>query len=177
MSSRAEERPDAVDRMQADWARERPGTDVRSIGVVTRLYRVTKLLQDDHRRLVGELGIDAATRDLLSALRRSGPPYRLSSGELARRSLITSGAASQRLARAEAQGLVRRVRGEGDGRSVLVELTPDGHALIEDTVERLFAREQELLGGLSAAEQVALAGLLRTLLASLGEELGVPDWA
>lgn len=71
---------------------------------------------------------------------------------------------------------MRRVRAESDGRSVLVELTPAGHALIEDTVDRIFARELELLDGLGSEEQEALTVLLRKLLGSVGEELGVqPD--
>jgi DNA-binding MarR family transcriptional regulator len=167
---------DAVDRIQGAWARERPGTEVRSIGVVTRLWRVGKLLQDDHRRLVSDLGVDAAIRDLLSTLRRAGPPYRLTSGELARRSLVSTGAVSQRLARAETLGLVRRTSAEGDARTVVVELTPSGHDLIERTVDVIFAREQQLLAGLTKDEQEQLASLLRTLLAHLGSELGVPDW-
>jgi DNA-binding MarR family transcriptional regulator len=171
-----QEDDDAADRMEAAWLRERPGTDVRSIGVVTRLLRVAKLLQDDHRRLSTEIGVDPAVRDLLSSLRRSGPPYRLSSGELARRSLITSGAISQRIGRAEALGLVQRAADTDDGRSVLVELTPAGHHLIEQTVDAIFAREQLLLAGLDDDESHQLAEVLRKLLRHLGTELQVDDW-
>jgi DNA-binding MarR family transcriptional regulator len=58
-----------------------------------------------------------------------------------------------------------------------VELTPSGHDLIERTVDVIFAREQELLTGLTKDEQEQLARLLRTLLAHLGSALGVADWA
>ncbi len=171
----AEQEPDRVDDMEAAWLRERPGTDVRSIGVVTRLKLVTKLLQDDHRRLTTEIGVDAAVRDLLSSLRRSGAPYRLSSGELARRSLVTSGAVSQRIGRAEDLGLVRRVTDTTDGRAVQVELTAAGHAVIERTVDTIFEREQTLLAGLDEDERELLARLLRKLLRHLSAELEVPE--
>ncbi|WP_280401232.1 MarR family transcriptional regulator [Nocardia carnea] len=41
-------------------------------------------------------------------MRRSGPPYRLTTRQIAARSLVTAGAISQRLARAEAAGLITR---------------------------------------------------------------------
>lgn len=72
---------DEVDDIQRAWLRERPGTPVASIGVITRIWRIGKLLDDDRRRTMLALGMDAATRDLLSTLRRSGPPYRLSAGK------------------------------------------------------------------------------------------------
>ncbi len=115
-------------------------------------------------------------RDLLSSLRRSGPPYRLSSGELARRSLITSGAISQRIGRAEALGLVQRTTDPDDGRTVQVELTPAGHQLIEQTVDAIFAREQVLLAGLDDEDSHQLAELLRKLLRHLRTKLQVDDW-
>lgn len=167
---------DGVDRIVKAWLRERPGTPVGAVGIVTRIKRVAKLLEDDHRRRVHRLGIDAATRDLLSTLRRAGPPYRLGAGELARLALLSTGAISQRVARAENLGLVRRARAETDARTVLVELTTAGHALIERTVDDIFRHEQDLLAGLTAQQQHELTALLRILLANLSERLDVPDW-
>jgi hypothetical protein len=60
------------------WAREAPGVPVGSIGVLTRIWQAAKLLSDERRRTLAAVGMDAATLDLLSTLRRAGPPYRLS---------------------------------------------------------------------------------------------------
>ena len=158
--------------MQRAWQTERPGTSVAPMAVLTRIQLVAKLVEDDHRRVVAALGLDAATRDLLSTLRRSGPPYRLAAGELARRSLLSAGAISQRVARAERQGLVRRSRSASDGRGVSVELTPDGHELIERVLDALLEREEGLLSALSARQRDDLARLLRTLLLDLADRLG-----
>jgi DNA-binding MarR family transcriptional regulator len=158
---------DDVDGIEDAWRRERPETPVGSIGVVTRIRRIGKLLEDDRRRTLARLGIDAATLDLLSTLRRAGSPYRLSPGELARRTLVSAGAISQRVARAERAGLVRRDRSGPDGRSVLVTLTRSGHGLVERSVDELLRHEESLLGPLTARERAQLAGLLRTLLAGL----------
>jgi DNA-binding MarR family transcriptional regulator len=165
---------DDVDGIQQAWVRERPGTPVASIGVITRIWRIAKLLEDDRRRTMVRLGLDAPTRDLLSTLRRAGPPYRLTPGEIARATLVSPGAISQRLTRAEAQGLVRRHREGPDGRSVTVELTPAGQALIERTIDDLLRHEETLLAALDPAQRDQLAGLLRVLLADLGERAAGP---
>jgi DNA-binding MarR family transcriptional regulator len=166
---------DGVDRIQAAWQRERPGMPVASIGVITRIWRIAKLLDDERRRTDARAGMDAATRDLLSTLRRAGPPYRLAAGEIARQSLVSAGAISQRVARAEQRGLVRHGRGGDDGRSVLVELTDTGHRLIEDHVDDLLHHEETLLDSLDAAQREQLTELLRVLLGDLTERFGAED--
>jgi DNA-binding MarR family transcriptional regulator len=168
-------KPDGVDRIQQAWLRERPGTPVGSIGIITRIWRIAKLLADERRRTHARLGVDAATRDLLATLRRAGPPYRLSATDIAARALISPGAVSQRVARAERAGLVRRDRSGRDGRSVAVELTPTGHELIERTVDELLGHEQHLLSALSPEQQEQLADLLRVLLADLTGRFGADD--
>jgi DNA-binding MarR family transcriptional regulator len=153
----------------AAWRRERPGTPVDSIEVVTPLWRLAKLFADDRRRVLAEAGVDPATLDLLSVLRRSGPPYELSTRELGARTLVTAGAISQRVARAERSGLVTRAA--GGSRTVLVRLTEPGHTLIEGTVDRVLGREAELVSGLSADQRQALVGLLDGLLADVSSRL------
>ncbi|MGG2465444.1 MarR family winged helix-turn-helix transcriptional regulator [Streptomyces sp. RGM 3693] len=167
-------RPSAypVEEIAAAWRRERPGTPVSSIGIVTPIWRLAKLLGDDRRRVLNRAGMDPATLDLLSVLRRSGPPYTLSTRELSRRSMITAGAISQRVARAERDGLVTRRPGEGRPRTVLVELTPAGHDLVESTVDQVLGREAELIDALTPEQQEQLAGLLRTLLQDVQHRLG-----
>jgi DNA-binding MarR family transcriptional regulator len=153
-----------VEEIAAAWERERPGTPVDSIGVVTPLWRLAKLFADDRRRLLAEVGVDPATLDLLSVLRRAGKPYRLSTRELARRSLVTAGAISQRIARAERAGLVTRETESDGSRAVLVSLTPDGHDLVEATVDRVLGRQSELLSSLTERQRKVLGGQLQRLL-------------
>ncbi|MBO8192327.1 MarR family transcriptional regulator [Streptomyces oryzae] len=155
----------------AAWQRERPGTPVSSIGIVTPLWRLAKLFGDDRRRVLAHAGVDTATLDLLSVLRRAGEPYALTTRELAERTMITAGAVSQRVARAEREGLVTRRPGGGRRRSVLVELTPAGHQLVESTVDQVLTREAELLTGLDPEQQNQLATLLRVLLQDVQRQL------
>ncbi|NDL57788.1 MarR family winged helix-turn-helix transcriptional regulator [Phytoactinopolyspora mesophila] len=165
---------DDVDDIQDAWQRERPDIPAGSIGVITRIWRVGKLLEEDRRRTMRRLGIDVATRDLLSTLRRSGPPYALPPRELAQRCAVSPGAISQRVSRAEADELVRRHKDTTDGRGVIVELTAKGHDLIERSVDELLRHEEDLLSGLSSSERTALSDLLRTLLSDLRQRSAAP---
>ena len=162
----ADRKPDEVDQIALAWLRERPDMPVASIGVVTRVWRAAKILGDERRRTLARLGIDSATLDLLSTLRRRGAPYTMTPAELKRSCLVSAGAITQRVARAEATGLVRATRGTG-GRTVLVELTDEGHRLIEASVERLLRHEERLIDHLTPAERDELTELLRKLLDGL----------
>lgn len=163
---------DDVDEIARAWLRERPGTPVSSIGVVTRMWHAAKLFGDDRRRTLAQVGADTAILDLLGVLRRSGPPYRLTTRELAHRTLVTAGAISQRLTRAERDGLVTRSASTDGSRTVDVTLTDAGHRLVETLVDRVLSREIALLTVLDDQEQATLATLLRKLIAGLHDELG-----
>lgn len=158
---------DPVDAIALAWERERPGTPVDSIGVVTRLWQAAKLFGDDRVRLLRDEGLDAATLDLLSTLRRSGAPYRMTTRELADAALITAGAITQRVARAEEQGFVERTPRGAGSRQVDVQLTQAGHGAVEHLVDLVLGRELELLGGLTPGERDQLASLLRRLLTGM----------
>ncbi len=162
----------------AAWQRERPGVPVESIEIVTPLWRLAKLLADDRRRVLQGCGVDPATLDLLSVLRRAGPPYRVSTREIARRALVTAGAISQRVARAEREGLVERSAAGRGSRAVIVALTARGHALVERTVDQVLGREAQLVGVLAPADRALLAALLGRLLTDVAAQItGAPPAA
>jgi DNA-binding MarR family transcriptional regulator len=171
MSERGNEE-DPIDAIALAWQRERPGTPVEGIGIVTRIWQCAKLLGEERRRVLAAAEADAATLDLLSVLRRAGPPYRLTTRELAERTLITPGAVSQRVARAEHDGLVTRAAQGNGSRAVLVTLTPAGHQLVEHLVDDVLGREAELVSHLDPQQRVDLTELLRAFLDNLQRELG-----
>ena len=147
----------------AAWRRELPGARTEAIEVITPVWRIAKVLADDRRRTLAALGVDPSTLDLLSVIRRAGPPYELTTREIARRTLVTPGAVSQRVARAERSGLVARASSAASRRAVAVRLTAAGHALVETTVRQLLEHEADLIGVLTADERTALTGLLAKL--------------
>ena len=62
---------------------------------------------------------------------------------------------------------------------MLVRLTPEGRATVDDAFEALLEAETELLAGLPEKEQAGCAGLLRTLLApfALSRRVTRPDYS
>ena len=162
---------DPVDAIALAWRRERPDLPVDSIGVVTRIWQAAKMFGDDRARLLREHGADTATLDLLSTLRRSGQPYRLTTRELGQAAMVTAGAISQRIERAERAGFVRRANRPGS-RTVDVELTEAGHREVDRLVTEVLTREQSLLAGLSPDGMSDLAESLQDLLEHLHGELG-----
>lgn len=162
---------DRADQIARAWQREQPGIPVGSIGILTRIHQAAKLLADQRRRTLTSIGMDAATLDLLSTLRRSGPPYRLSTRELTTRCLVTAGAITQRVDRAERDGLVRRLAVQPGSRTVPVELTDRGHHAVESAVGKLLTHEQTLVDGMDPTEQQELARLLAVFLQRLANRV------
>ncbi|HWN33307.1 MAG TPA: MarR family transcriptional regulator [Pseudonocardia sp.] len=160
-------RTDAVDEIAQQWAREKPDLALDSIGVIARILRIAKLIADERRAVLSQLNIDSATFDLIATLRRSGRPYRMSPTEIARDCLVSGGAISQRVTRAEADGLVRTTRTDSGKRTLWVELTDRGHRIVERDIEVLLGRERQLIAHLAGDDRDRLAELLRTLLAGL----------
>jgi DNA-binding MarR family transcriptional regulator len=151
----------------AAWRRELPGVPTSSIEIITPVWRIAKILADDRRRTLHRLGIDPSTLDLLSVIRRSGPPYELTTREITRRTLITAGAVSQRITRAEQAGLVTRSPSPVSRRAVSVRLTDAGHHLLDTTVRELLEHESALIRTLTAVQRTTLTELLATLEAAL----------
>jgi DNA-binding MarR family transcriptional regulator len=163
---RGERQPvsDEVDEIVARWQSERPDLDVSPLQVLSRVSRLARHLDRARRTAFAAHGLETWEFDVLSALRRQGPPYQLSPGALIRATLVTSGTMTNRIDRLEAAGLVSRRRDPQDKRGVLVQLTGDGLKTVDNAFAALLAGEEALLTGLDADQQHQLAGLLRTLL-------------
>jgi DNA-binding MarR family transcriptional regulator len=163
----AAEPRDEVDDLVAAWRAERPYLDVQPLQVLSRVSRLARHLDLARRAAFAAHGLEAWGFDVLSALRRTGPPYQLTPGALLRATLVTSGTMTNRVDRLGAAGLVRRDPDPQDRRGVLVTLTPAGRARVDAALDDLVKHEQALLNGLSPADRATLAGLLRVLLAPL----------
>jgi len=155
---------DEVDGLLAAWRRERPELDVAPLAVLSRVSRLARHLDRARRAAFAEHGLEVFEFDVLAALRRAGPPYELSPGQLLHQTLVGSGTMSNRLDRLESRGLVRRHPDPDDGRGVRVRLTPVGRARVDAAVTDLLARERVLLGALPDADRERLAALLRAVL-------------
>ena len=156
---------DEVDDLVAAWRAQRPDLDVEPLQVLSRVSRLARHLDLARRASFASHELEAWEFDVLSALRRQGPPYQMTPGALIRATLVTSGTMTNRIDRLAEAGLVHRKPDPRDRRGVLVTLTDQGRAKADDALADLLRRERELLASLGAGDRHTLAGLLRTLLA------------
>jgi DNA-binding MarR family transcriptional regulator len=162
-----EDRPDNVDRILAQWQRERPDLDVAAIGHLGRVFRFAELADGALARMLAGHGLQPGWFDILAALRRSGPPYELTPTDLMVSTIVTSGGLTKRLDRMVEAGLVVRRPDPADRRGTRVRLTRRGRAVIDRALEDHVRNEETLLHGLTAAERRTLDRILRKLLAGL----------
>ena len=159
---------DAVDEILDQWRRERPELDHSPIGIVGRVSRLARELEDRLEPVYREHGLEQGWHDVLATLRRTGPPFKLRPTDLTNAMMLTSSGTTKRLDRLEAAGLIAREPDPADRRGTLISLTEAGRARIDAVTEAHMANEARLLSALSASEQEQLAGLLRKL------RLGLP---
>lgn len=153
--------PDHVDHIVEQWERERPDLDPSPIRVIGRISRLSRSIDRRLKVVFERHGLQAWEYDLLASLRRTGPPYTLTAGELLESLMITSGAVTNRIDRLERRGLVERARAPEDKRIVRVRLTDAGHRIMDDALPDHLANESAILRGLSAEDAAALVRLLR----------------
>jgi DNA-binding MarR family transcriptional regulator len=159
---------DGVDLIVEQWTRERPDLDPSPIGVVGRVSRLARELEQRLEPVYREHGLEPGWHDVLATLRRSGAPYRLRPTDVAQSVMVTSSGMTKRLDRLEEAGLIARTPDPEDRRGTLISLTPAGIERIDRTMEDHLANEARLLGALTDAERGRLADLLRKL------QLGLP---
>lgn len=155
---------DHVDRIIRHWNRECPDLDVAAMAVVGRIRRLSTFMGWEMEKTWGDFGLNVAGFDVLSTLLRSGPPHRLSPGDLLASTMVTSGTMTHRIDQLERAGFVSRVANPEDGRSVLIALTDAGRALIEKAVAAHVRTQARLVAALSPEERDGLVSLLRKLL-------------
>ena len=163
----AKQRPDAVDAILEQWRRERPDLDVSPMGAIGRIKRCAALLQRKLDEVFADFGMTNWEFDVLATLRRSGVPYCLAPTTLFSAMMITSGTMTHRLKGLETRGLVHRLPNRDDARSVLVQLTPGGLALIDRAVEVHVENERRIMASIKPSDLAALNARLSQLLAVL----------
>jgi DNA-binding MarR family transcriptional regulator len=159
-------RVDEIDRLVAEWNRQRPDLDISASHTLTRITRLALLQAASFAPVFARHGVTWGEHLVLAALRRAGPPFRMAPTTLFSALLLSSGAMTNRLDRLEEMGLVRRLADPNDRRGRLVELTAKGRRVVDKAVVDHIAVEDRLIAPLSRSERKQLAGLLRKLLLS-----------
>lgn len=152
---------DPVAMIQEQWRRERPDLDVSPLGVIARLHRLADDLRDELLATYADFGLGEGEFDVLATLRRQGDPFELAPGEIARRTMVTTGAVSKRIDRLEADSLVERRDAADDGRRRVVALTAAGRERIDAAFAAHVENEHRLLAPLDADRRARLEEMLR----------------
>lgn len=164
---------DQVDVLAEFWLQEHPDLDTRAKTLAVRLRRASHHLERALRQELAANDLEMWEAEVLLALRR-GAAHCRSAGELLKESQVTSGAITNRVARLEQRGWVRRDVDPADRRHVLVTLTAEGLARADRLLATKTQSEQALLGRLDQEAQERLNNDLRALLIALEGRAG-PD--
>ena len=158
---------DHIDRILAEWRRERPELDTTAMGLIGRLLRAAQLADAALADRLRQDGLQEGWFDILAALRRAGAPYERNPSALMDTVMVSSGGMTKRLDRLAEAGLIERRPDADDRRGTVVRLTRKGRVVIDAAVETHLAREAALLRPLSAPERKSLDLILRRWLAAL----------
>jgi DNA-binding MarR family transcriptional regulator len=155
---------DSVDRIVQAWRRRDPQLDSSSLEVTGRLVLCASHYERAVIAVLQPFGLSIADFDVLNTLRRVGDQHGSKPTDLARSSLITTGAMTSRLDRLERSGLIRRMPDPADRRGVLVRLTSQGSKVARQALQELIAANQVFLEPLSGQQRESLASALKRLL-------------
>jgi DNA-binding MarR family transcriptional regulator len=161
------ETQDHIDRVIAQWKGQGMKLDLAPVGIIGRAGRIMEYVDRALESKFEEFGISRGTFDVLAALKRNGPPFRLSQRDLMRSLLRTSGSMSLRIDTLEREGLVTRVQDRDDRRSVFVTLTTKGSNLLQKVIPEHLANENSLIATFTTSEKEQLTALLRKWLIAL----------
>ena len=134
---------------------------------IRRLKRLDVLLMRQLNRVYQEHHLTQSEFDVLAALRRAGIPYTLSPTELFASMMVTSGTMTNRLQQLEKKQLIKRLENPDDKRSLLVQLTTKGIAVIDKVVPAHIELENQLLSAMSKEELMIINTLLKKIEANL----------
>jgi DNA-binding MarR family transcriptional regulator len=163
---------DHVDRIVREWAGVLPELDTDAIALIGRVMRASRLLQLEVERSLANFNLTINEFNTLNALRRAGPPHRLSPKDVGVSLLFSSGGLTKLLERLESRGLVAREPDPNDGRGVLVSLTAAGKDLQDRAMRAHQVNEEELLTPLTREQRGALNSMLRDLLIAFEASAG-----
>ena len=159
-----------MDYIQAQWAQEKPDLDTTPMGVIGRISRISRHLDQLLQREYSKFNLNGGEFDVLATLRRAGRPYQLTPTQMFNSLMLSSGAMTNRLDRLEEVGLIKRMPNPNDRRGILVTLTQQGLALIDEAYPAHIANEDNILAPLTQADRDALTDLLRKILLSFEHE-------
>ncbi|MET7332371.1 MarR family transcriptional regulator [Nonomuraea sp. NPDC005650] len=160
---------DEVDAMVPRW--EEAGLSpslIATLELSKRMSRLHLLFDQVIKAELAELGLTYAEFDVLAALSRAAPTYRMKPSELSKSLFLTSGGISNVLQRLTAAGYVEREANAGDARSRWVQLTEEGQRVATAALVASGRAHEEVAGGVPDEIVREAADALREILSRIG---------
>ena len=152
--------PEPLRRVGDDFEDEYPGASALATECFANLFQAGDLLMELHNRQTREeYQLFPSARQVLAVVEGAGQP--LEPSVIAERLLITTGTMTSVLDTLEKRGLIRRMPHPDDRRKLLVDITPDAQAILDELLPSLHARERDVISSaLSMREQRELLRLI-----------------
>ncbi len=135
--------------------------------VLTALRRITRAIDLHSRGLMQQVGLTAPQITALQAIATLQP---ITAGALAKSIHLSQATVTGILSRLEKRALVSRVRSDSDRRTVVLELTDDGRAVLDSAPSLLQDRFRQELLRLQEWEQTQMLATLQRIAAMMDAE-------
>ncbi|MFF3402975.1 MarR family winged helix-turn-helix transcriptional regulator [Streptomyces sp. NPDC002659] len=166
-----EESRDRVDAMMDAWRTRAPEFATAPLELVKRIGRLGALCTQATEAAISGSGVTYAEFDVLATLYRADPPHRLKPSQLAQQTMLSSGGMSNIRQRLINAGLVTAAPDPDDRRSLWLQLTDDGIALVRRLCEATAAAHAALFRDLPPSTAQTLTHALREALLALGDQV------
>ena len=159
-AAKKNERGDPVGIILAQWQRERPDIDpapMKLFGLLAQSQSMTTFFMNE---ALAKWGLSRPSFDVLSALRRAGPPFCLTPKSLSESLMLSGAGMTSRLDRLESLFLIARLPEPNDRRSVKIQLTDRGVRLIDEVVPGIVEAQWRIISRFGAEQAEQLIDLL-----------------
>lgn len=156
-----------VTRIVEQWQRERPDLDATPMLLFGALAQAQLLTTPYINRVVARHGLMRGTFDVISALRRAGPPYALTPKQLTESLLISGPGMTGRLDKLEQLNLIVRLPEPNDRRSLKIQLTQRGVELVDEIIPHFVAAQWRVVAELGSRDSSTLIALLQRVAETL----------
>lgn len=152
-----------VVRVDPDFRSEFPDGNALATEVIATLVRTGEAAREEiERSMLATFGVGEAVLNALAVV--DGSPEPLTPKAIGERTFKSSGTITGTLDAMEIQGWIRRIENPDDRRSVLVEITDAGQAVIDRMLPGIRLLDKKLTEGLDTRERRQLMDLLDKVL-------------
>lgn len=150
-----------------------PGIDGLTLHTHILLRKVSAELESNLDSYFSQYGLSSGRYTLLILLSQSLEGKGMMPSEIAAAVGVTQATISGLINSLEKAQLVKRASHEKDGRSFVIQLTPQGKEMVEKVTPHYFARLNDFWAQFDELEKKALAQMFTRMVASVGK-LGQP---